>query len=95
MKRLQEQNHISILSKIAEAVTKSDKDRGKIHQVFERSFDCKEITSSHFFKQKLSYMHNNPCSGIWKLVENPIDYIHSSAKYYETGEQGIYLIDNQ
>lgn len=28
-----------------------------------------------------------------KLVLNPIDYIHSSAKYYLSGEQGIYLID--
>lgn len=92
VKRLQEQNNIAVLSKIAEAVTKSDKDRGKKHQVFERSFDCKQITSAHFFMQKLCYMHNNPCSGVWKLVENAVDYIHSSAKYYITGEQGIYLI---
>ena len=95
VKRLQEQNKEEILLKLAEAVTKSDKDRGKKHQVFERSFDCKEITSQHFFLQKLSYMHNNPCSGVSKLVDNPVDYIHSSAKYYITGEQGIYLIEEQ
>jgi hypothetical protein len=40
-------------------------------------------------------MHNNPCSGVWNLVDNPVDYIHSSAKYYLNGEQGIYLIEEQ
>jgi hypothetical protein len=30
-----------------------------------------------------------------ELVDNPVDYIHSSAKYYITGEQGIYLIKEQ
>ena len=95
VKRLQDQNNEEILLKLAEAVTKSDKDRGKKHQVFERSFDCKQITSQHFFLQKLSYMHNNPCSGIWNLVNNPVDYIHSSAGYYLNGEQGIYLIEEQ
>ena len=53
VKRLQEQNNEQILLKLAEAVTKSDKDRGKKHQVFERSFDCKQITSQHFFFAKI------------------------------------------
>ena len=68
-----------------EAVSASDKDRGKKHQVFERSFDFKPITSQHFFLQKLSYIHNNPCSGVWKLLGSPIDYKQSSASFYITG----------
>lgn len=92
VKRLQSQQNTTILLKLAEAVTSSDKERGKIHQVFERSFDCKEITNQHFFLQKLAYIHNNPCSGIWNLVSSPIDYKHSSAKYYMDGKQGVYLI---
>jgi hypothetical protein len=36
----------------------------------------------------------NPCKGKWKLVENPEDYIHSSAKFYATGEQGVYSVTN-
>ena len=94
VKRLKKQNGAEILLCLSEAVTKSDKDKGKLHQVFE-SCDCKEITSQYFFIQKLSYIHNNPCSGAWKLVENPVDYVHSSAKFYLTGEQGIYLITDQ
>ena len=49
VERLKEQNRIEILLQLSEAVINSDKDKGKIHQVFERSFDCKEITSHHFF----------------------------------------------
>lgn len=38
VKRLQEQNNDEILLKLAVAVTKSDKDKGNRHQVFEPSF---------------------------------------------------------
>lgn len=92
VKRLQEERKNEILEKLAAAVISSDKDRGKKHQVFERSFDCKPITSAHFFLEKLDYIHNNPCSGVWKLVENPVDYKYSSAKYYMPGIQSDYPI---
>ena len=35
--------------------------------------------------QKLNYMHNNPMLKHWNLVDNPIKYKYSSAKFYETG----------
>ncbi len=92
-KRLQEQNQHEILLKLQDAVISSDKDRGKKHQVFERSFDCKPITSQHFFLGKLNYIHNNPCSGVWNLVDSPVDYSHSSAKHYVSGEESEYSID--
>ena len=95
VEKLKEQNNTDILLQLSEAVSSSDKDRVKIHQVFERSFDCKEITNQHFYLQKLSYIHNNPCNAVWKLAESPLNYIHSSAKYYATGEQGIYLISDE
>lgn len=40
-------------------------------------------------------MHNNPCSGIWDIVKNAVDYKHSSAKFYSSGEQGVYLIKDE
>ena len=80
-----------MLHKLQESVTASDKDRGKNHQVFERSFDCKLITTEHFFLQKLNYIHNNPCSGVWNLVKNPVDYEHSSARHY-IGEKSVYTM---
>lgn len=36
-------------------------------------------------------IHFNPCKGN-KLIELPEQYEHSSAKYYFTGEQGIYPV---
>ena len=75
VKRLQEERKNEILEKLAAAVISSDKDRGKKHQVFERSFDCKPITSAHFFLEKLDYIHNNPCSeyGNWLRIRLTIN----------------------
>ena len=28
------------------------------------------------------------------MVKEETEYVHSSAKYYKTGEQGIYLVKN-
>ena len=40
-------------------------------------------------------MHDNPCRGVWDIVKNPVEYEHSSAKFYLSGEQGIYLIKDE
>ena len=39
-------------------------------------------------------IHNNPCVGKWQLALNTIEYLHSSAKYYLTGVQGLYEVAN-
>ena len=92
VKRLQKRGATAILKKLSEAVTTSDRKRGKLHQVFEPSFDWKECRTNSFIKQKLDYMHDNPCKGVWNLAITAADYPHSSAKYYQTGEQGVYEI---
>jgi len=35
---------------------------------------------------------NNPCSGKWNLCNSPIYYLHSSAKYYLSSEDGLYTV---
>lgn len=65
-----------------------------MHEVWEDSFDWKECRSYIFVNQKLDYMHNNPCTGKWSLMINPYSYPHSSAKFYITGEHGIYPVTN-
>ena len=92
--RLEAGNNEKILKQLSEGVTVSEKKRGKLHEVWKDSFDWKLCDTNEMIEQKLDYMHNNPCTGKWKLVENPVDYIHSSAKYYITGEQGIYRVTN-
>ena len=92
VEQLKEQNDQDILAILEKGVNATDRKRGKLHAVFKASFDCKECFSDKMLKTKLDYMHRNPCRGKWDLVNNPIDYIHSSAKYYYTGEQGYYPV---
>lgn len=49
----------------------------------------KECRTEKFIQQKLDYVYFNPCKGN-KFTELPEDYLHSSAKYYIEGKQGIY-----
>ena len=91
IKRLQQQNSSLILSELSSSLNNTEKKEGKLHSVFETSFDWKECRTEKFIQQKLDYIHFNPCKGN-KLVELPEQYEHSSGKYYYTGEQGIYPV---
>ena len=45
-------------------------------------------------KQKIDYMHDNPCRGKWNLVNDVTGYTHSSARFYLCEEQGVYPVMN-
>ena len=92
VKKLERKKSVDLLSRLSSQVNETDKKRAKLHQVFEPSFDWKECSSNRFINQKLEYIHSNPCRGVWSLVEEEHKYDHSSAKYYVTGEQGIYFV---
>jgi REP element-mobilizing transposase RayT len=92
IKRLRDANNKEVLDKLTSSVDESEKLKGKLHRVFEPSFDWRECTSEKFIEQKLNYIHENPCRGSWQLVKQSEDYIHSLAKFYATGEQGIYSV---
>lgn len=94
IEKLKKKNATGILAKLSGAVTEFEKKRGKLHEVFEPSFDCKECMTKKFLLQKFEYIHNNPCKGKWQLATSPGEYIHSSAGYYENGTQGIYILTN-
>ena len=92
IKRLKDANNDEVLGKLASFVDESERLKGKLHRVFEPSFDWKECRSDKFIEQKLNYIHENPCRGSWQLVKQSEDYVHSSAKFYAAGEQGIYSV---
>jgi REP element-mobilizing transposase RayT len=92
--RLKQKGLDDLLVILANAVNSSDKKRGKLHEVWEDSFDWKECVSDAFILQKLDYMHLNPCIGKWMLAKNPFEYEHSSARFYICGEQGKYPVTN-
>ena len=92
IRMLQLQKNEEILYHLSSFINNTDKKRGKQHEVFEPSFDWKECYSIEMIRQKLEYIHANPCRGSWSLAECPIDYAHSSAKFYLTGSQGVYEV---
>jgi REP element-mobilizing transposase RayT len=94
IQRLEANSEVSLLQLLSAQVEAARKANKKQHQVWEMSFDWKDCRSNDFVWQKLNYMHINPCTGKWQLAANPIEYIHSSAKFYLTGVQGIYPVTN-
>jgi REP element-mobilizing transposase RayT len=92
--RLQAQNEFALLDQLNAALEPADKLRGKKHEVWEDSFDWKDCRSHFFMNQKLEYMHVNPCTSKWNLALNPAEYLHSSARFYICGEQGVYRVTN-
>ena len=90
--RLNEQNEEEMLNQLQLAVETKDRQRNKQHEVWDDSFDWKDCRSDKFIKQKLDYMHNNPCKGKWNLARSPGEYLHSSACFYATGVQGHYPV---
>ncbi len=83
--RLTHLNELTILQYLSDGVTEREKKKGQLHKVFTDSFDAKGIYNQKFFNQKLNYIHHNPVSGKWKLVNDYTAYEHSSASFYETG----------
>jgi len=90
VKLLRSQDRQDILSQLSGWVNATDAMRNKRHQVFEPSFDRKECFRLPFMQQKADYIHQNPCKE--GLARIPEEYLHSSARYYYTGEQGIYPV---
>jgi len=88
--RLEQANHRDTLDYLASVVTEREKKKGQLHKVFTDSFDAKGIYNERFFNQKLKYIHRNPVSGKWQLVNDYTEYEHSSASFYEIGKVKSY-----
>src|SRR5262245_9043780 len=78
--KLKEMKNDSILSALQQARNIDEIKDGKLHKVFETSFDWKHCDSDVLLEQKLGYLHSNPCKGKWMLANSPVEYKHSSAK---------------
>ena len=89
LKYLEEDNRKDILKIFSDA---AEKEKGANHKVFKDRFDSKEMVNSDLYREKLNYIHNNPCTPRWRLAEKPEDYIHSSASNYIIGN-GIYDVE--
>jgi len=85
IKRLEENKEEKLLDLLHGGVKKREAKKGQIHKVFEDSFDAKDCHSEEFIFQKLQYIHFNPVSKKWNLVNDFTNYEHSSASFYERG----------
>ena len=94
VKRLEKSGEYQLMVALNKYVEYRRSIKNKKHDVWELSFDWKECSSDKFKTQKLNYIHMNPFNGKWKLCSVMEDYIHSSARFYETGIQGVYEIDH-
>jgi hypothetical protein len=61
-------------------------------EVWKDFFDWKECRNYKYRKQKIDYMHANPCRGKWNLADDITVYMHSSARFYLTGEHAVYPV---
>jgi REP element-mobilizing transposase RayT len=85
IKRLEAAKENDMLDWLQSCLKKKEKDKGQRHKVFEDSFDAKECLSMEFILQKLFYIHHNPVSNKWSLVNDFAEYEYSSASFYEKG----------
>lgn len=89
---LETQRNYRLLDQMRNDLIEAERTKGQLHKVFKGLPDIKECYSEWFIRQKLDYMHHNPVSGIWNLVEDFTLYPHSSASFYERNEAGIYEV---
>ena len=85
IKRLEGEKKFKLLEDLHESVKATEQKKGQRHKVFKDSFDAKECYTTEFIFQKLEYIHKNPISKKWKLVNDYTEYPNSSAAFYEKG----------
>jgi len=81
--RLEDSGNSVLLSHLENLVTVREKQKGQLHKVFKDSFDAKPTITQKFLLQKINYIHNNPVSRKWMLAKDFVEYVHSSASFYE------------
>ncbi len=86
VKRLRVINRQDILAVLRNGVQKNERKKGKKHKVFIPSFDSKVCVGDEQVGKMLAYIHANPVKGKWNLVDDYLDFEHSSARFYELGE---------
>jgi putative transposase len=68
----------------------SETGRGQ-NKVWQDSYWDENIYTERFLRQKLNYVHRNPLRA--GLVKQPADYLYSSYRNYEFGEEWLIEID--
>ena len=76
LKRLRQDNQKDLLALFQQ----KKRDPRHEHSIWQ-DIQAKNIYSIEFLRQKMEYIHQNPVSKDWRLVEDRADYLYSSAGY--------------
>jgi len=88
IKKLKDENNLTLLERFRNKKKTFKTDR--TFQIWQEGFFPKEILSNQELRQKIEYIHFNPVKENYCL--NTYDWKFSSAKFYETGEEGLIKI---
>jgi REP element-mobilizing transposase RayT len=91
LRQLKVEGNKSALARLAALVARPERQR---YVVWEAGYLAKAVFTPKFLRQKLNYLHANPCQPHWCLAESPENYIWSSARFYLSGERAIIPVDN-
>jgi putative transposase len=64
------------------------------YKVWEDGYDARDVFTPDFLRQKMEYVHNNPCQLHWRLAEHPEEYVWSSAQFYLLGRPAVIAVDD-
>ena len=67
-------------------------EKERMYRIWQRDPLAIHMDSTDKLEQKLTYIHNYPLQEHWDLVQYPEDYVWSSSKFYETGEDDFGFI---
>ncbi len=82
LKKLRADNQIDLLH----IFNQNRRDQRHEHGIWQ-DIQAKNVYSTEFLWQKMEYIHQNPVSKDWRLVEDRTDYVYSSAGYYDYGRK--------
>jgi REP element-mobilizing transposase RayT len=66
--------------------------KDRTYQIWERNPLSVDLFGKEMIEQKLQYIHLNPLQDKWKLVQEPEEYVYSSAQFYATGDDALGLL---
>jgi REP element-mobilizing transposase RayT len=89
IKRLKQNEDSKTLNLLSHSLSNKLSESGQKHRVFYPSFDARICETKEEIEQLLDYIHFNPVSGKWNLVDEYTSYPHSSAAFYELEEKSV------
>ena len=87
--RLVRQVQIAGNPKETELLSPASAKAGQAQHLWEDEFTVSGIYSPALLKERMDYIHGNPCQPRWHLAERPEEYAWSSARFYLLGKPAI------